>query len=136
MKRFVYSLLTSTCIGLIRVSAQFPEVQHYEAPAGYPAAARAVRAQGEVMVSVEVNELGNVIAAKAINGHPLLRMASELTLLKWQFQPVPGLHFMVIRINYRPEPDSPREKPGLDILGPYSVRFTGEYSRIMYTVSY
>lgn len=135
MKRSIYSLLISICIGLIKVSAQFPEVQHYGAPAAYPAAAKAVRAQGEVTISVEVNELGNVVEAKTINGHPLLRMISELAARKWKFQPAPGLHFMVIRIIYRPEPDSPREDPGLEILGPYRVRFTGDYTRIMSTVS-
>jgi len=131
MKRFIYSILISICIGLITVSAQFPEVRHYEAPAGYPAAAKAVRAQGDVTIGVEVNELGNVIEAKAISGHPLLRMTSELAVLKWKFQPIPGLHFMIIRFTYRPEPYSHREKPGFDILGPYRVRFTGEYSEIM-----
>ena len=43
----------------------------------YPAAARAVRASGAVQVQVTINELGYVISAKAISGHPLLRSAAE-----------------------------------------------------------
>lgn len=39
----------------------------------YPKAAKAVRASGAVNVQVTINELGYVISAKAISGHPLLR---------------------------------------------------------------
>ncbi len=43
----------------------------------YPAAAKAVRAGGTVNVQVTIDEQGNVIAASAVSGHPLLRQASE-----------------------------------------------------------
>lgn len=43
----------------------------------YPAAARAVRAAGAVNVQVLIDESGNVISAKAVSGHPLLRNAAE-----------------------------------------------------------
>lgn len=42
----------------------------------YPAAARAVRARGEVVVRIELNDDGSVKAAQAVSGHPLLRVAS------------------------------------------------------------
>lgn len=42
----------------------------------YPAAAKAVRATGKVEVQVTINELGYVISAQAISGHPLLRSAA------------------------------------------------------------
>jgi TonB family protein len=42
----------------------------------YPAAAKAVRAGGTVVVRVVIDESGNVISAAAISGHPLLRAAS------------------------------------------------------------
>ena len=42
----------------------------------YPPAARAVKATGVVQVEVLINELGTVVYAKAINGHPLLRTAA------------------------------------------------------------
>jgi hypothetical protein len=44
---------------------------------GYPAAARAVRVRGEVVVAVKIDMEGRVIAAKAESGHPLLRTVSE-----------------------------------------------------------
>jgi TonB family protein len=42
----------------------------------YPPAARAVNASGAVNVQVTINELGNVVLAKVISGHPLLRAAA------------------------------------------------------------
>jgi TonB family protein len=43
----------------------------------YPTAARQLHASGQVTVQVLVDENGRVTAAKAINGHPLLRGAAE-----------------------------------------------------------
>jgi len=43
----------------------------------YPAAAKAVRAEGTVSVQVTIDEHGNVISAAAVSGHPLLRSAAE-----------------------------------------------------------
>ncbi len=42
----------------------------------YPAAARAVRANGEVVVEVKIDKKGKVVEAKAVSGHPLLRAFS------------------------------------------------------------
>lgn len=42
----------------------------------YPPAALAVRAEGAVSVQVTIDETGNVIAATAVSGHPLLRAAA------------------------------------------------------------
>jgi len=42
----------------------------------YPAAARAVNAEGAVSVQVLIDEEGNVISANAVSGHPLLRAAA------------------------------------------------------------
>ncbi len=42
----------------------------------YPPIARAAHATGEVVVTVVVNEEGNVIAAQAESGHPLLQTAA------------------------------------------------------------
>lgn len=43
----------------------------------YPAAAKAVGAEGAVNVQVVVDENGNVVSATAVSGHPLLRAAAE-----------------------------------------------------------
>ena len=53
----------------------------------YPAAAKAVRAEGAVNVQVTVDEAGNVIAATAVSGHPLLRAASVNAAREAKFSP-------------------------------------------------
>ena len=53
----------------------------------YPAAARAVGASGAVNVQVLIDEIGNVISATAVSGHPLLRQASVQAALNAKFKP-------------------------------------------------
>lgn len=53
----------------------------------YPAAAKAIRAIGEVAVLVKINEDGGVSSAKALRGHPLLRTASIVAAEKFKFEP-------------------------------------------------
>jgi periplasmic protein TonB len=53
----------------------------------YSAAAQAVGARGNVDVQVMIDENGNVISAKAISGHPLLREAAERAARNAKFSP-------------------------------------------------
>jgi TonB family protein len=53
----------------------------------YPAAAKAVRAVGTVKVQITIDEYGNVIAAKALSGHPLLQSAAVAAAQKARFEP-------------------------------------------------
>ena len=53
----------------------------------YSAAARAIRAGGQVKVQVTIDEDGNVIAANAISGHPLLMQASTSAAKSSKFSP-------------------------------------------------
>lgn len=53
----------------------------------YPAAARAVNAEGAVSVQVVIDEEGNIASATAISGHPLLRQAAEAAALQSKFSP-------------------------------------------------
>ena len=53
----------------------------------YPLAARAVHAAGIVNVQVTIDEKGNVIAANAVDGHPLLRQAAENAARASKFNP-------------------------------------------------
>jgi hypothetical protein len=53
-----------------------------------PPAARAVRAcDGKVEVYVVINQKGEVIFARAVSGHPLLRQAGAASVKNWKFQP-------------------------------------------------
>src|SRR5262249_7288064 len=54
----------------------------------YPAVAKQINASGEVQVSIVIGENGQVIEAKAIKGHPVLRAAAEDAARKWVFKPM------------------------------------------------
>ncbi len=56
-------------------------------PPPYPAAARAIHAQGTVSVQITIDESGKVISSKAIDGHPLLRNAAEKAAWSAKFGP-------------------------------------------------
>lgn len=53
----------------------------------YPPAAKAVNASGAVQVQVLIDEAGNVVSAKAVTGHPLLRDAAERAAKGAKFTP-------------------------------------------------
>jgi TonB family protein len=54
----------------------------------YPQSARQVNATGQVQVQISVDEEGNVISARAISGHPLLRSPAENAARQSRFNPV------------------------------------------------
>lgn len=71
----------------------------------YPPAARAAGAWGAVTVRVLIDEAGTVISAKAVSGHELLRVDSELAAMQARFSPtqlegVPVKVSGVITYNY------------------------------------
>jgi TonB family protein len=53
----------------------------------YPAAARAVKAEGVVSVKVVIDESGDVVSATAVSGHPLLRAAAVEAARAAKFSP-------------------------------------------------
>lgn len=53
----------------------------------YPAAAKAVNASGTVNVQVMIDELGKVISAKAVSGHPLLQSSAVQAAYGARFSP-------------------------------------------------
>lgn len=59
----------------------------YLAQPSYPAAARAVHANGQVKVQVMIDEEGKVISANVISGHPLLQSAALSAAKSSKFTP-------------------------------------------------
>lgn len=53
----------------------------------YPPAARAVRADGPVVIQVLIDESGSVFTAEPVSGHPLLRAAARNAACGAQFSP-------------------------------------------------
>jgi TonB family protein len=53
----------------------------------YPAVARAALVSGEVLVEITVDVCGNVVMARALSGHPLLRQAAIDAAMKTRFPP-------------------------------------------------
>src|SRR2546426_4587189 len=53
----------------------------------YPALAKAARVSGAVVVEVTIDEEGNVMSARAISGHPLLKDPAVAAARGWAFSP-------------------------------------------------
>lgn len=53
----------------------------------YPPLAKAARVSGAVVIEITLNEEGNVIAARAVSGHPLLKDAAVAAARGWTFKP-------------------------------------------------
>lgn len=66
----------------------------------YPAAARAVRAIGEVVVEVKIDKEGKVIEAKAVSGHPLLRNVSADAAKKSLFEASESDEIRDVKLTY------------------------------------
>jgi protein TonB len=52
----------------------------------YPPLARAAKVSGAVAVEVVVDEAGDVVSARAISGHPLLKDAAVDAARQWKFE--------------------------------------------------
>ena len=70
-----------------RKSAGLGDKKLYAPEPTYPPIAKAAGAQGTVSVKVTVDEAGNVIAAEAVSGHPLLRSAAVDAARESKFKP-------------------------------------------------
>ncbi|MGE0887446.1 MAG: energy transducer TonB [Blastocatellales bacterium] len=69
-------------------SEQFYEKAKERPLPSYPPIAKAVRAESSVIVEILVSKGGEVICARSLSGHPLLREAAVAAVLKWKFEPI------------------------------------------------
>lgn len=67
----------------------------------FPPAARAVRAQGTVNIQVLISENGDVLCAKAISGHLLLRSAITNAINTWKFEKSPTKYWGTLAVTGR-----------------------------------
>lgn len=102
--KFLFFILLILCVGLSGAAAQETGAPSNQTPKtisggvvngkalslpkpAYPAAAKAVRAEGAVNVQVTIDEEGSVISATAVSGHPLLRAAAVKAAKQAKFSP-------------------------------------------------
>lgn len=72
---------------IVRTSRILNGEAKYLAKPPYPQPAKLVHASGAVNVQVTIDESGNIIAANAVSGHPLLRQVSEQAARSSKFNP-------------------------------------------------
>lgn len=63
----------------------------------YPPLAKAAHVQGTVVVEVTLDEEGDVLTARTLQGHPLLKDGAEKAALGWKFTPT-SLNGMPVRV--------------------------------------
>jgi periplasmic protein TonB len=61
--------------------------QTYSVQPEYPVLAREAHIWGTVVVDAVIDEHGNVVQARAVNGHPLLIPAALKAVLQWRYEP-------------------------------------------------
>jgi TonB family protein len=54
----------------------------------YPPIAKAVHVESTIVVELLVSKTGEVVCARSLSGHPLLRAAAMAYVLKWKFEPI------------------------------------------------
>ena len=59
----------------------------FSVPAQYPAVARQLRTEGEVVLNLEIDVSGKVSDAKVISGAPMLRTAALDAVRRWKYEP-------------------------------------------------
>jgi len=101
----------------------------------YPTAAKAVRASGEVEVTTKIDKAGNVISAKAIRGHTLLRTASETAAKQMTFSSSDNdereIKLIYIFLNYVKEKENLKR-----FFSPYRILVNEEFPKIVDSVDY
>jgi periplasmic protein TonB len=73
---------------IVRVGSNLkaPRQTHSVQPE-YPPLARQTHVRGTVTVNAVIDERGNVVQARALNGHPLLIQAALNAVLQWKYEP-------------------------------------------------
>jgi protein TonB len=78
---------TPTAVGVMKVSTVLNGKAVQLPKPLYPPIARVSKAQGVVTVQVLIDEVGKVISAKAVSGHPLLVLAAQQAAYEARFSP-------------------------------------------------
>jgi len=73
---------------IVRVGSNLKAPQQtYSVQAEYPVIAKQTHVEGTVVVNAVIDEHGNVVQARVLNGHPLLVPAALKAVLQWKYEP-------------------------------------------------
>jgi TonB family protein len=100
----------------------------------YPAAARAVRAAGEVVVEVKIDRQGKVISTKAVSGHPLLRAVSEKAAQQSLYEESENDEQREVKLTFVFLPGQNEKENIKRYSNPYRVEIIGEIEIILNTM--
>lgn len=91
---------------VLRVGGDVQPPRKLYAPAPkYPALAESAHVHGAVMIEAMIDEKGNVVNARAVQGHPLLIPEALRTVMLWKYEPtyLNGVPFpvqMTVTVNF------------------------------------
>ena len=101
----------------------------------YPPAARAVRASGEVVISVKIDGAGFVTSSSALNGHPLLRQAAQAAARGARFETSESTPERDANLTYVFLTDT-AEKPGVHRFDtPFRIKVYSDVSVVVQTLA-
>jgi len=93
---------------LVRAGSNLkPPRRIYSVNPEYPALARQAHVFGVVDIDAVIDEQGNIVQARALNGHPLLISAAINAVLQWKYEPTvlngePTSVELVVHVNFDP----------------------------------
>jgi TonB family protein len=91
------------------------------APAAYPPLARG--ASGKVVVELTIDSEGNVTAAKAIKGNPLLYNSSLVAARKWQFSSEKDKDIRFVYVTFNFAIANKKEDEEISFSLPYEIKY-------------
>jgi TonB family protein len=132
-----FLLLAALLIALQFLATATPPIVKVESPSvvvatspPYPIIARHAHISGDIAVDVSVNPGGEVVLAKALEGHPLLNITAERAAKQWRFAPAASgssIRTAVLTFSFRL---MPKCAPATDLTPvfypPYKVEIRGE----------
>jgi len=123
----VMSLVVISMGASLRSAEDQPLVSKAVAPASYPFAgiARAVAAEGRVVIEVKINAAGDVTTAKPLEGHALLKHVSVEAARQWKF--AAGADNRTARLTFT---FIIGKEQRISFISPYEIEFIGTVPRV------
>lgn len=126
--------LFSSASGTSTVQSDNLSVVNAVAPS-YPVFRGVPNPSGRVDVKLQLDESGNVVSARAINGHPLLQLTAKPAAQRWRFTPATteaGERTVLVSFIFT---IMPKETPAEDLTPIFSPPYQVEVRRVGFDTS-